>query len=186
MADNPNQPRKYDAVKGGQAPPPSDSATLGGLEAVKSHLTSGAEQQRIAALSEALKYGEAGLDLVIEALQDESRLVERAAYRLLRERAEPQVKQVLQWYNPWRLFQCLRTFSWHLDSVNSVAISPDGQTIVSGSVDGTIKLWNLHTGEFRRTLQGHSAPVNCVAISPDGKTIVSGSNPGEMIVWGVR
>jgi WD40 repeat protein len=69
--------------------------------------------------------------------------------------------------------------------VNSVTISPDGQTLVSGSGDNTIKLWNLHTGELISTLQGHLDGVRAVAISPDGKTIVSGSNQ-EMILWGVR
>jgi hypothetical protein len=103
MTDNPNQPKEYDVVKGSQAPPRSSSVILGGLEGVKSRLMSAVEQQRIAALSEALKYGEAGLDLVIQALQDESEQIERAAYRLLREKEEPKVKQILQEYDPWRL-----------------------------------------------------------------------------------
>src|ERR687886_582136 len=102
MADNPNQPGEYDVVKGGQAPPPSGSVILGGLEGVKSRLTSGVEKQRIAALSEALKYGEAGLDLVIETLQDESGQLGGAAYRILRQRVEPRVKQALREYSPWQ------------------------------------------------------------------------------------
>jgi WD40 repeat protein len=57
--------------------------------------------------------------------------------------------------------------------VNCVAISPDGKTLVSGSGGGTIKVWNLHTGELRHTLSGHSSWVECVAISADGKTLVS-------------
>jgi hypothetical protein len=95
MADNPIQPRKYDSeaytlrdafspsaatasqtlratlgasgVLGGQVP--SGSAVLGGVEAVKRRLASAVEKQRIAALKEALKYGEAGLDLVIQAVE---------------------------------------------------------------------------------------------------------------------
>jgi Ni,Fe-hydrogenase III component G len=95
MPDHPNQPQQYDAVLGGQTPIRAGSAILGGIEGVKRHLDSAVEEQRIAALSEALKYGEAGLDLVIGALQDESEKLQKAAYLLLRERTEPKVKQTL-------------------------------------------------------------------------------------------
>ncbi|MEW6491513.1 MAG: hypothetical protein AB1589_03030 [Cyanobacteriota bacterium] len=176
MAENPNQPTQYDAVKGPQALPPSDGVILGGLEGVQRRWASAVEQQRIAALYEALKYGEAGLDLVIRALQDESMQLEWAAYRLLRERAEPQVQQALQQYNPWRHMTCLRTFTWRFGMVSCVTISPDGQTIISCSgQENTIRLWNLHTGELISTLEGHSSGVRCLAIKPDGQTLVSGS-----------
>lgn len=72
MPDPANQPREYDAVKGGQNQPPIDAAVLGGISGVKSRLASIALEARIVALSEALKYGDAGLDLVVAALQDES------------------------------------------------------------------------------------------------------------------
>ena len=99
MADNPNQPRKYDAVLGGQAP--SNSAILGGLEGIKRRLGSPVETRRITALAEAIKYGEAGLDLVIQALDDTSEQVQQAAFWLLHEqRTQQKVKQVLQKYIP--------------------------------------------------------------------------------------
>ena len=69
----------------------------------------------------------------------------------------------------------LRTLTGHTDPVWSVAISPDGLTLVSGSFDHTIKVWNLPTGKELRTLTGHTDSVNSVAISPDGQTLVSGS-----------
>lgn len=72
MPDPGNQPREYDAVLGGQNSPPIDAAVLGGISGVKSRLASTILAVRIAALSEALKYGDAGLDLVVTALQDES------------------------------------------------------------------------------------------------------------------
>ena len=186
MSDNPNQPRVDDAVLGGQVPIPRDSAILGGIEGVKRRLASAVEQQRIAALSDALKYGEAGLDLVIQVLQNESWLVESAAYGLLRERAEPRVKQALQQYDSGRPFKYLCTWGGHSSFVNSVAISPDGETLVSGSGDNTIKLWNLHTGELRHTLIGHSGSVYCVAITPDGETLVSGSADKTITVWNLH
>src|SRR4028118_505690 len=135
MPDHPNQPQEYDAVLGGQTPIPEASAILGGIEGIKRRLASAIEEQRIAALSEALKYGEAGLDLVIRALQDESVQVEKTAYLLLRARTEARVKQALREYSPWRFFECLRTLSGHARDVLSVVISPDGQTLVSGSLE---------------------------------------------------
>jgi len=186
MVENLNQPREYDAVLGGQTKTPANAAVLGGIEGIKRRLASAVEEHRIAALKDAPKYGEAGLDLVIQALQDESRQVKWAAYRLLRERAEPRVKQILQEYNPWRPFERLYTFGWHSDWVKSVAISPDGQTLVSGSRDKTIKVWNLHTGKLSRNFAGHSDTVETVAISPDGHIIVSGSRDKTIKVWNLH
>jgi len=186
MVENLNQPREYDAVLGGQTKTPANAAVLGGIEGIKRRLASAVEEHRIAALKDAPKYGEAGLDLVIQALQDESRQVKWAAYRLLRERAEPRVKQILQEYNPWRPFERLYTFGWHSDWVKSVAISPDGHIIVSGSRDKTIKVWNLHTGKLSRNFAGHSDTVETVAISADGHIIVSGSHDKTIKVWNLH
>ncbi|WP_099066026.1 STM4015 family protein [Nostoc linckia] len=103
MTDNQNQPRDYDAVLGGQSPPPVDGVVLGGIEGIKRCLSNPVANVRIAALSEALKYGDAGLDVLIQALQDKSKLVRRFAYRVLKQRIEPQVIQALQTYKPWNL-----------------------------------------------------------------------------------
>ncbi len=174
MPENPNQPRKDDAVLGGGSPPPT-AVVLGGLEGVKRSLASSVEAQRILALNDALNYGESGWDLVIEALLDESAQVMWAAYSLLRTKTETKVKIALQEFNPYQFFECLCTFEGHSDFVSSVAIAPDGKTIVSGSNDLTIKVWDLVTGECRGTLQGHLGCVNSVVIALDGKTIVSAS-----------
>src|SRR4028118_356763 len=59
---------------------------------------------------------------------------------------------------------CLRTRSGHTDSVNGVAIAPDGNTAISASWDKTLKIWDTETGTEVRTLTGHTYPVNAVAI----------------------
>ena len=71
----------------------------------------------------------------------------------------------------------------HSESVRSVAFSPDGLTIVSGSEDETICLWNLAGNLIGHPFQGHSSSVTSVAFSPDGQTIVSGSVDQTVRLW---
>jgi WD40 repeat protein len=73
--------------------------------------------------------------------------------------------------------------SAHSKDVRSVAISPDGKTLITGSYDHSIKLWDRFTGQETRTLRGHTSGVRIVAISPDGKTLVSGDETGVIKVW---
>src|SRR4028119_2044050 len=98
MTENQNQPREYDAVKGGESQVPLGAAVLGGIPGVKNRLASPIVEVKIATLPEALKYGDAGLDLIIGALRDESIQVKLAAYSLLKDRDEPNIKQQLQKY----------------------------------------------------------------------------------------
>ena len=68
--------------------------------------------------------------------------------------------------------------------VKSVAFSPDGRLIVSGSGDGTIQLWDAQTGgQVGNPLKGHTNSVNSVAFSPDGRHIVSGSWDKTIQLW---
>jgi len=100
MAENENQPREYDAVLGGQSEIPLGAAVLGGIPGVKTRLASPIVEVRIAALKDALKYGEAGLDLILEAWRDESMQVKCAAFSLLQDRNEAKVKQNLDKFIP--------------------------------------------------------------------------------------
>ena len=67
--------------------------------------------------------------------------------------------------------------------INSVAFSPDGNTIASGSNDGTVRLWNANTGRHIRTFRGHTDSVRSVAFSPDGNKIASGSEDYTVRLW---
>jgi len=74
----------------------------------------------------------------------------------------------------------------HSSYSTSVAITPDGKYIVSGSRNETIKLWDIKSGEEIRTFEGHSDYVTSVAITPDGKYIVSGSWEGTIKLWDIN
>ncbi|MEH1856275.1 MAG: hypothetical protein V7L11_32455 [Nostoc sp.] len=79
----------------------------------------------------------------------------------------------------------IHTLQGHCDSVYSVAYSPDGRIIASGSKDSTIKLWDVSTGREIYTLKGHFDSVNSVVFSPDGKTFASGSDDTTIQLWDV-
>ncbi len=72
----------------------------------------------------------------------------------------------------------------HTDAVTSVAFLPDGNHIVSGSRDRTIKLWSCKGHEIR-TFRGHNDQVTSVAISSDGKHILSGSSDDSIKLWDI-
>ena len=57
----------------------------------------------------------------------------------------------------------------HVNWVNSVAVSANGRLALSASSDGTVKVWDLTSGQELRTLAGHGALVNPVAMSGDGR-----------------
>jgi len=182
------------------------------IEEVKKQLSSQSEQERLAALSETLNYGQQGLELLIEqSIKDQSERVKQFAYRIFRgdnsyfntpENLTTSPTDIItalaispdnsllvggSWKRIWvwnlQSGAIIRTIEGHSHWVLSVAISPDGNTLVTGSADKTIKVWNLKTGQVICTLNGHSSWITAVDIAADGKTIVSGSTDKTLKIW---
>ena len=69
----------------------------------------------------------------------------------------------------------VRQFIGHTNNVTSVSFSPDGQYILTGSLDNTARLWDKDSGREIRKFEGHTGEVNCVCFSPDGLYVMTGS-----------
>ena len=80
----------------------------------------------------------------------------------------------------------LKTLSGHSDTVWTVAISPNGKTLVSGGFDKTIKVWDLQTGKLRRTLSGHTDAVRAIAMSQNGALLASASGDKTIKIWDLQ
>jgi len=148
-------------------------------------------ENQIAALYEAQKYGDAGLEFVIKVFKDlvaqdkrgELKQVMWAAYDLLCSRTEPQIKQVLWDYNPYQLFECINSFSGHgycEGGASAIAISPNGQTLATSSRNSElIKIWQLHTGQEICTITGHAKGTHSLAFNSEEQTLWGSSYCGH-------
>ena len=81
--------------------------------------------------------------------------------------------------------ECLRVFSGHTAHVFSLDLSPAGNVLVTGSVDETVRLWDVRRGTCMNVLPAHSDPVTSVRFSPDGTVVCSGSYDGLVRLWSV-
>ena len=77
-------------------------------------------------------------------------------------------------------FVLARKLEGHERTVESVAFSPNGRYLASGSLDGTVRLWEVAGGQEVRALEGHRDMVTSVAFSPDSRFLASGVSIGPL------
>lgn len=78
----------------------------------------------------------------------------------------------------------LKTFEGHKSGVRTVAYSPDGTHVVSGSSDKTIRIWDVETGEsVGESLRGHTGEILSIVYSSNGRHIVSGSSDKTIRIY---
>ena len=80
----------------------------------------------------------------------------------------------------------LLTLKGHTSGLGSASFSTDGSRILTGSADGTAKVWDAHTGTELLTLKGHFGGVLWASFSPDGSRIVTSSGDGWAKVWDTK
>jgi WD40 repeat protein len=79
----------------------------------------------------------------------------------------------------------VRKFDGHRDALYALALSPDGQTLATGSYDQKIKLWSVSDGAEIKTLSGHNGGVFGLSFRPDGKVLASASADRTVKLWDV-
>jgi ribosome assembly protein 4 len=78
------------------------------------------------------------------------------------------------------------TLEGHSEAILSVAFSPDGKNLASGSGDTTVRIWDLNTETPMFTCEGHKHWVLFVSFSPDCKKLASGGMDHNILLWNVE
>jgi WD40 repeat protein len=124
------------------------------------------------------------MSLASQALQSENTLRARQWLLTQQDRGKADLRG-FEWFYLWRqTMQERHSLLGHKGLVTSVAVTQDGKTAASASIDGTVKLWDVG-GTIRATFEGHRGPVHTVAFSADGKTIASAGEDKSVRLWDV-
>ncbi len=125
----------------------------------------------------------------------------RLAYQLAQSGHGMKALDLLNKYRPGASDEDMRSFAWyyvmrlchgerrtlrgHKGAVYHAGFSPDGKTLVSCGQDGTVRFWDVATGQSLRTIpaQDQAGEVNSAEFSPDGRSLVTASDDGKVRLW---
>ncbi len=77
----------------------------------------------------------------------------------------------------------LRVIKGYTTFIHAVTVTPDGRSVIAGSDDGKVRVWNTQSGQILRMLKARSALIPAVTVTPDGRSVIAGSEDGKVRVW---
>lgn len=86
----------------------------------------------------------------------------------------------------WRIADGEKLLELDINDATSLTFSPDGQILATGSTDGSVRLWQVTSGEMLADLPGHTGLVADLVFAPDGEQLASASHDGTLILWGIQ
>lgn len=165
-----------------------------GLDVLRQQLAADSVNDPIALLTQAMQLGQAGLDLVVEALHHKAIPVQMAAYEMLRDRPETDIQWQRLWYSPYMVIQSqFDQFQTQVErgDFTQFAITPDSQKLLTVDYYGDLHLWDIKTGELIHTLRGDgsfgypkvagwgkSKLLGAIALHPHGQTVWIATHDG--------
>ncbi|MGG6266190.1 hypothetical protein ACQ4M3_05040 [Leptolyngbya sp. AN03gr2] len=180
-----DSPKEFDAVLGNSPRPMMGSVVLGGIDGIRQRLKSDRVDQRIAALHQ-VQHTPAGLDLLVQALNDSAIAVQKVAYKLLQPYPE-----LLANYPHYRLFECLAALKGHNTGITAIAVATqhlryvDRQVAISASRDGLIQVWDVAAEEPIFTIPAYTF-VYTVSIDPEANIFTIQAARRQIKSWSLK
>ncbi len=126
------------------------------------------------------------VDEILDDLSEPTRMIDPSVYKPYRSTDDSMGSMTILQPKNLADFPCIHTIKAHTSNIRTLAFSPNGRLIASGSEDHTVMIWQVKTGRRRCLLKGHTNWLTSVAFSPDGQTLASASYDQTIALWDLR